>query len=644
MIKVLSLVLIIAALAFGNIYWVSSTGTAAWANAKSATPLSGTSCCSLGTANANLQAGDTVYLRGGVPYLYTGLNDEALAPTNSGSAGPPIVWITIKNAPGEAPEIRGTAGVRQWGLRLEGNSYVKIDGIKFTYFSDMALIRAGAHHVEVTNCTFQDGGTFWMVEACIGGGSYVCPVTDIWVHHNIFSRNARGSCSGNIYSEGGDALRVGYPNPTGNSVGGNTNITIEDNLLEYAGHTTLDTYGKNLVINRNVFHNEPWYPDPVCGTPNFPSTGYTIPVYDGYYGHRNWQMTYWDSSGTWNLAEGNRSGHASVNPNNDGADNFDIASDNNIVRFNSFYNAMNNGVMFKYGPYQGGGSYNRFYNNTVYNNGYGYPYYGTCPLSTCPEPRLGTRFYYGDGSSPCPPFCADTGNVIKNNIVYNNYDDIMASQENTIVHNWVTTDGNPNFVNPDLTQTSSKTLPDLNLQSSSPAIDGGTYLTTANGSGNSVTTLIVRDAQYFQDGTWGASMTHCVTLFPDWIAIGSINNVVQISSINYTTNTITLASPMSWSNNAPIWLYKKSDGAIVLYGTAPDYGAHEYFQTSAVNQSYHKVNLIKNMDNSNYRMYDLQGRLIINGLTRLSPKAKTTGVFIITDSRNMVKAKIVQTK
>lgn len=53
-----------AALAFGNIYWVSSTGTAAWANAKSATLLSGTGCCSLGTANANLQAGDTVYLRG----------------------------------------------------------------------------------------------------------------------------------------------------------------------------------------------------------------------------------------------------------------------------------------------------------------------------------------------------------------------------------------------------------------------------------------------------------------------------------------------------------------------------------------------------------------------------------------------------
>jgi hypothetical protein len=69
-------------------------------------------------------------------------------------------------------------------------------------------------------------------------------------------------------------------------------------------------------------------------------------------------------------------------------------------------------------------------------------------------------------------------------------------------------------------------------------------------------------------------MTHGVTLFPDVIAIGTIGNTVQISSINYSTNTITLATPMTWANGAPIWLYKNSSGQQVLYGTAPDLGAH----------------------------------------------------------------------
>jgi hypothetical protein len=71
-------------------------------------------------------------------------------------------------------------------------------------------------------------------------------------------------------------------------------------------------------------------------------------------------------------------------------------------------------------------------------------------------------------------------------------------------------------------------------------------------------------------------LTHGVTLFPDWIAIGSVTNIVKISSINYTTNTITLASPITWSNGASIWLYKDSWGNRVLYGTAPDIGAHPY--------------------------------------------------------------------
>jgi len=118
----------------------------------------------------------------------------------------------------------------------------------------------------------------------------------------------------------------------------------------------------------------------------------------------------------------------------------------------------------------------------------------------------------------------------------------------------------------------------LNLQSSSGAINGGTYLTQANGSGNNSTTLVVNDALYFQDGTWGSDLARGAAgnYYADWIAIGTVNNVVQISSINYSTNTIALKSPMTWSDKANIWLYKDSSGKQVLSGSAPDYGAYEY--------------------------------------------------------------------
>ena len=143
----------------------------------------------------------------------------------------------------------------------------------------------------------------------------------------------------------------------------------------------------------------------------------------------------------------------------------------------------------------------------------------------------------------------------------------------TVSNNWLTASGNPKFANPDISDPTSTTLPDLTLQSSSPAIDGGTYLTQANGSGKSSTTLKVDDALYFQDGTWGSSLAN---MSADYIAIGTVSNTVQISSINYTTNTITLASAKTWADDAKIWLYKKSDGTVVLNGVAPDYGAAEF--------------------------------------------------------------------
>jgi MYXO-CTERM domain-containing protein len=106
------------------------------------------------------------------------------------------------------------------------------------------------------------------------------------------------------------------------------------------------------------------------------------------------------------------------------------------------------------------------------------------------------------------------------------------------------------------------------LQASSPAKDtGGPLTAVAAGDSGSGTTLVVDDAHLFQPGWAGTNA--------DWIAVGSVDNVVQITAIDYASNSITLASAVARSAGDDVWLYKDSRGAVVLVGPAPDRGAFE---------------------------------------------------------------------
>jgi hypothetical protein len=331
---------------------------------------------------------------------------------------------------------------------------------------------------------------------------------------------------------------------------------------------------------------------------------YANSAYNGLFGHRAFGIgdNYTDARPRRNVVEGNRIGFMSINPGNSGDANMTLAFPSNIARYNFIYGGMESGIYFKWanGLTGVGGVNNHVYNNTIYGNGHGWNrvYGGMAGL------------YMGQGISQLGTVQHPTKNRITNNLVYGNgqgdicttgwynNDKCTPAAYDTVVNNWctyagtgpcsATKYGDPSFVNPDLTNTLSQNLfasvhgyaltpvPDLSLQSTSGAIDAGTWLTTANGGGVSSATLVVADAGFFQDGSAGSDLARGVTFFPDWIAIGNVFNAVQISKINYSTNTITLASPMSWSNNDPVWLYKKSDGVRVLYGSAPDIGAAEY--------------------------------------------------------------------
>jgi hypothetical protein len=594
------------AVAHAATYWVSPAGQAVWPACQGDSPLDETAACSLQAANLNAMAGDTIYLRGGT-YRQTSSsgcgNNHAcgIEPKNSGTATARITYSAYEN---ETPVLTSDPGLTMGrGISIhQGNgtgTYIRVTGITFRNLYTWASLWNYASYNEIDHNTFysETGDDFGgaaglsISSYCYGGPSYRCFSKHNWIHHNTFSKVHQTGTE--ACHEGADMIRIGAAYSSSNDNNSTTEQndynTVEYNTIAYAGHALMDTYGGYNVIRGNVMHNEGWIPD-------YSGNGCAYPAMpNGKYGHRGLQTTEdFGRTHQYILVEGNRFGFSSANPNNPGDANYAIASPSTIVRYNYSFGAHQSGIGTKwYSAYpsqaialthrgQGGtGPYNiRIYNNTTFWNGHTYPYMqaSRTGCSTCPGKLAGINVYSG---------ALDV--VVKNNIAFGNYSYTLYGHDITVdsgkdpagypnsvieVSNWKSQSGDPAFVNPDVSDPTSATLPNLALQASSRAVDGGTSLTQAKGAGSG-TTLVVRDAMYFQDGSWGSALARDVTFFPDWIAIGTVRNVVRVKSLDYATNTIILATPMSWADNAAIWLYKKSDGAIVLAGAGPDLGASE---------------------------------------------------------------------
>jgi len=554
-------------------YWVSPTGAATWANAKSATPLSGASCCSLSIANANASAGDTVVLRAGT-------YRTPLAPAHSGTSGAKITW---RNYNGEYVLISNNSvfdGYYYYNVLLWTQSWQVFDGINIK--GDYTGPNANGDNVMVLAVWYSSNyNEFRNMDIDGNGGGRVTwrsdskarPCLHNWIHNCTFHD------IGYMY--------FGSNNLVDQSIGpqvedGNDYITIENCDFHHNGHCNLEVCSRFSVIKNNFMHNEGW----LTNNTGYPVASYlpdTVPpaASANLWGHRNYAISSWFGNypAFYQLLEGNRFGTPGPPAEDGGGENLTIVAPKNIIRYNDMFNAVNNGVLFKEG---GSGAYyadyNAFYNNTIYKS-------GRYDNAIAPD-----GIWQGDGifAPAYVPVYQRVGNVLVNNILNlcgpyspnNGHFEIdMDPAVNTIANNFLGANGDPLFTNTTLTDPFSLTAPNLALQAGSLCIGGGQALAMANGAGNSSVTLVVTPLATgsvvpFQDGTWGSDLARGVTLFPDWIAIGTVGNVVQISSINYDTNVITLASPMTWSDKAPIWLYKNSSGVRVLYGTAPDIGAH----------------------------------------------------------------------
>ncbi len=590
-------------------------------------------------ANKSLVAGDTAYIRGGVsdyPIYYIGALDsstEGIHPKNSGTGA--SSRITYSVYPGEKVHFVGNTNDAS-GIWISNKNWIKVTGydgstsarnMKFSNMltnmwiydtSTSVYVGPGSNYNEVSYCDFGAinswafGMEVYRVSTIFHNSQYN------WVHHNTFH-----DCGGQPPSQYDvcSPLEIGWDDNNNASDNASYNV-IENNEFYHGGHNVLGVHAKYNVIRNNVLHNEQWYHATGTGQDNL------------WYGHATLYTEGTYGNAGYSLYEGNTFSHASFKWGASGIGAYNkLGNSYNVFRYNSLYAQGIAAIVIENhsAATTGHSKYNHIYNNTFFVNGYlaCYPNatYKPDTLGICagggatgkPAAALPERAsIYISGNSPALFVSGGSyyGTVIKNNLFYKNYQANTYAATNmsgfgfggcspqtvcgdtVMEHNYTDSSGDPKFTsvgdygspsvlnadkewywgssNPDGSDiTTIKTQPIFTLQSSSPAIDGGAYLTQANGSGNNSTSLVVADAYYFQPG-WGNGAGGDASVAADWIAIGTISNVVQISSINYSTNTITLASPTTWSDNAPIWLYKNSSGQQVLYGSAPDYGAYEY--------------------------------------------------------------------
>ena len=391
---------------------------------------------------------------------------------------------------------------------------------------------SGRSYIDIDHFTFTAGIT--------GDGSTSHNVID----HNTFSgvtafhiNDGLGSNgSDNVFSNNTITFTSIATNAMGLYVYGDRN-RFENNTISGGGGDCFDIGGKNVVVRNNYCHDE-----------NGSTTGEHIDFVQVIGGGTTPTLSF-------SLVEGNKV------KNNVNQAHFIIirtgsgpVADTNIVRYNYAQNLDSSGGNF--GGVGDNVPNNWFYNNTIAleqqagENGDG------ASWQNAPNGFSLNNIYYKSEANSWSPVIGNSfgSHDLAFNPGYSGSWNASYSSEAT--YNTLKNQ-DPLFANYPT---------DDSLQSGSPAKGAGVALTTvAAGDSGSGTSLVVTNAHGFQPG-WAGTQG-------DWIRIGA-SATAQITAINYLTNTITLASAIGRNAGNPVYLYKDSNGNVVLNGANPDIGAH----------------------------------------------------------------------
>ena len=507
----------VSGLVSAGTYYVATNGTAAWASCTNInTP------CSVSTANSNAVAGDTVYLRGG---LYT---TTTIQPANSGSSGNYLVFSNYNN---ENVSFKNL----QYCIRLEVKNYIKITGINCYESYQHLRINSGGYNI-IDKCTFT-GMRYYFT----------------WNGARIFNNSHHNQIINSNFTRWGNTSM--NPNPDDNGcwldIGNDNdaNDNADHNLVEnctfaYGAHHLLGNYGKYNIIRNNFFHSENWYN---C---TFSEIGYKCGSRDIISGGNTTYKKY-------NLYENNIISYSGTPADSNTSAGFSLRTPNNILRRNKFY--ANDGSAINLATYSGGVQYadnNHIYNNVFYNNSY--PALPVASQEIRDLTAIAVQRHSGFNL---------VNASFKNNAFYLNRNDVNFYFY--YVNPWDQIfEGNWEIGDPKFTDIAGQSPTDPNCfnfypQANSPLIENGVFLTTVTSSNGTANNFNVFDAGYFMDGY--------EMIEGDVIQLQGSSTKLKITSVNYTTNKITVNQSVSFYNGQGV--------ALAYTGSYPDIGAYEYTGT-----------------------------------------------------------------
>jgi F5/8 type C domain len=505
-------------------------------------------------ANSTLQAGDTVYIRGGTYNNVQGDEANCIRPTNNGTEGNPITYMAYNN---ETVIVTGRAlyvdppGIRALIL-LYNKNYIDITGITVQnpdgYGKWFHL--ASCLHITFKNCTFNtiaskmdwrasqfDDSDYTQFIDCSWDGSNLDweQEFDLLVNerstHYLFLRCFFGKAAHNGYGERPFSW-------TTDTFGAFIDCTVENTW-----HSGLGIRGNKILVQGCKFKNggsetNPYNPTDEGGDPS---------LYISFEDSICRENTLWKNVDTLLRASG---------------DVEDFAG--NWLYHNTFYDAKKYGSTFSWtgsglfgeAGYGSQHKYNHIINNIIW------------------KAESDTQIFVYAMENNLNP----ANNTIANNIVGDPLKPSLVrwgNQTGTVQwmednhDDWV--DGTNSISDPLLVDPDAA-VPNFTLQQSSPAIDSARHITLADGSGSDSTGLKCDEV------TWAFSGPN-----PPWNIIHpdiqadriyfqqSDNSWVErtVVGIDYDTKTITLDTPASWNDNTSVY-YKKFNG------DAPDIGAYEF--------------------------------------------------------------------
>ena len=531
-------------------------------------------------ANVSLMPGDTVFIGAGT-------YGDQIRPVRSGTGpaarinytamGDGYVTLTAigSTSKGSAEDVGAIA--------LGGRSFVLVDGVKQLIRAlpgQRAYIALGNFNnaqYNVINSVYLDGSTQTAKGSHVFLFNYLYGI-EAESKYNVLSNSYLAGRIGSNTQYTEDTIHVAA-NAHHNLIDGNTILNARHVVLK-VGTTTSSSPHHNVIRNNIIRNSE--------------HTALELYSNPGPYS---------------NVIEGNyisASGGKPVEPSttNPGMA-LEYSGSESIFRYNVITkggaadndNESLGGLVMSVG---GGGSrqtlYNRFYNNTIVKHS-GVPLgvldFGTVPNLTIGQGAFINNFIYGAGSPKTGNLLVlywDGNQATNDYFIRNVFGNPLGNQQDKIIRtkigefsvgdatNKFRKSIDPSFESLSRLANSFDSQPgfvdylgdNFKLAVSSKHIDAGAPLTqvTAADTGTG-TTLVVEDTRFFQDGNGVPSVAG------DWIAVGDVANIVQISNVNHANHSISLTKPIPRKKGDAVWLFARSNGERVLYGTGPEIGAYE---------------------------------------------------------------------